>query len=70
MMSKILTVSSETTQHSPNCSNSSQCTTCVSYQVTKIPIQGNMLIYFITIIALSLHDAFTIDVMPELKKMC
>ena len=66
--SKILTVSSEMTQHSPNSSNSSQCTTCVSYQVTKIPIQGKMLIYFITLIALSLCKAFTIDVMPKLKK--
>ena len=68
MISKILTVSSETTQHSPNSSNSSQCTTCVSYQVTNTPIQGKMLIYFITIIILSLHKAFTVDVMPELKK--
>ena len=68
MISKILTVSSETTQHSPNSSNSSQCTTCVSYQVTKTPIQGKMPIYFITIIALSLCNAFTIDVMLELKK--
>ena len=56
------------TQHSPNSSNSSQCTTCVSYQVTKAPIQGKMLIYFITNIGLSLCKAFTIDVMPKLKK--
>ena len=27
-----------------------------------------MLIYFITIVALSLHKAVTIDVMPKLKK--
>ena len=56
------------TQHSPNSSNSSQGTTCVSYEVTKTPIQGKMLIYFITIITLSLCKAFTIDVMPVLKK--
>ena len=68
MISKILTVSSEMTQHSPNSSNSSQCTTCISYRVTKTPIQGEMLIYFITIIALSLCKAFTIDMMPKLKK--
>ena len=68
IISKILTVSSETTQHSPNSSNTSQCTTCASYQVTKTPIQGKMLIYFITIITLSLQKAFAIDIMPELKK--
>ena len=43
---------------------------CVSYQVTITDIQGKMLLYFITILVLSLHKAFTIDVMPELKKMC
>ena len=34
----------------------------------KESIQGKMLIYFITVIALSLHKAVTIDIMPELKK--
>ena len=31
-------------------------------------MQGNMLLYFITILVLSLCKAFTIDVMPKLKK--
>ena len=55
-------------QYLHNSNNSSWCTICVSYQVTITPIQGKMLLYFITIIVLSLHKTFMIDVMPELKK--
>ena len=69
-MSKILPVSIETTQHLPSFSNPFQLTTCVSYQVTKTPIQGKMQTYliFITVFLISWHKVFTIDVKPELKK--
>ena len=40
----------------------------MSYQVTITPIQGKMLLYFITIPVLSLCKAFMIDMMPGLKK--
>ena len=50
------------TQHLHNTIN-------VFYQVTTTPIQGKMLLYFITILMLSLHKVFMIDLMPVLKKI-
>ena len=57
------------TKHSLKFSDPLQTTYCVFHQVNpKKPVQGKMQIYFITVFLFSLHRAFTIDVMPELKK--